>query len=232
MFNAEVSAQALAEAAGVDVKSVSRWISEDRVPYPTTRMKVARALDQQETCLWPGLLETSEASSILCAELDQIWPTRSAISSETWHALFNRAKAHLDILVYAGGFLLESLDLADVIRWKSQEGVDVRILIGDPDCDAVAVRAAEERLPWLSERCRTTGRYLAEVRCADRVSVRLHSTTLYASQFRFDDVMLVNGHTFGAWACQSPVQQFRQIGSGHLFDYYRAAYDRVWASSV
>lgn len=228
MLNAEVSAVDLASCVGVDVKSVTRWITEDRVPYPITRVKVARVLGQRETFLWPALLEAPDAQDVVSAELDRTWPTRSAVSTETWHALFSRATAQLDILVYAGGFLLETLDLADVIRWKSAAGVQVRILIGDPDSDAVAVRAMEEKLPWLGERCRTTGRYLAEISCAAGVDVRLHGTTLYASQFRFDDVMLVNTHTYGAWACQSPVHQLRRIGSGYLFDYYRAAFDRVW----
>lgn len=228
MLNAEVTPQQLASAAGVDVKSVSRWISDDRVPYPITRVRVARVLEQQETFLWPALLETIEAQDANRAELDHTWPTRSAVSTDTWHALFTRAKAQLDILVYAGGFLLETLDLAEVIRWKSDAGVRIRILIGDPDSDAVGVRAREEQLPWLAERCRTTGRYLAEVRRAAGVRVRTHGTTLYASQFRFDDLLLVNIHSYGAWASQSPVHQFRQIGGGHLFGYYSAAFERVW----
>ena len=48
-------------------------------------------------------------------EIDQVWPTRSTISTETWHALFSGATRQLDILVYAGAFLIETLDLADVL---------------------------------------------------------------------------------------------------------------------
>ena len=62
MLNAEVSAAALAEAVGVDTKSVARWITEDRVPYPMTRVRVSRALDQQETFLWPSLIQGTECT--------------------------------------------------------------------------------------------------------------------------------------------------------------------------
>jgi hypothetical protein len=231
MLDAEMSAQMLARQAGVDVKSVTRWISEGRVPHPSTRAKVAHLLNQQETFLWPSLLETAEASDVAASELNRIWRTRSAVSTETWHSLFNRTSSELDILVYAGGFLIETLDLADIIRWKASTGTKVRVLLGDPESAAVRTRATELSLSWLPERCRTTAHYLDQVSRSPGVSVRLHATTLYASHYRFDDVVLVNDHAFGVWACQSPVYQLRRAMNGHLFDFYVAAFNRVWAAS-
>src|SRR3954451_15894473 len=109
MLNAELTAQHLAGLVGVDVKSVSRWISEDRVPHPITRLRVARTLNQQETYLWPSILGLGDEPDRCDGELDHVWPTRSAVSTEAWHALFNRATNQLDILVYAGAFLIETL---------------------------------------------------------------------------------------------------------------------------
>src|SRR3954447_9544662 len=106
MLDAGLSASALASAVGVDVKSVTRWVSEDRVPYPVTRAKVARLVNQRESFLWPSLVFRDDVSDEVVAELDRIWPTRSAISDAAWHQLFSSAKAQLDILVCAGGFLL------------------------------------------------------------------------------------------------------------------------------
>ena len=62
------------------------------------------------------------------------------------------------------------------------------------------------------------------------VQVRTHQTTLYASQFRFDDSMLVNNHTYGSWAAQSPVLHLRRVPGGPLFSYYNRAFERVWAT--
>lgn len=84
MLNAEMTAPALAALVEVDVKSVMRWITEDRIPYPATRIKVARALQQEETFLWSALLEAPDACAVAAAEVERIWPTRSAISTETW----------------------------------------------------------------------------------------------------------------------------------------------------
>lgn len=231
MFDAEVTAQMLATRVGVDVKSVVRWVSEDRIPYPSTRVKVAHALNRHETFLWPALLETEAGSQAAGAELTRIWPTRSAVSSECWHALFTHAARRLDILVYAGGFLIETLDLADVLSWKASHGTAVRVLIGDPESTAVRARADELALSWLPERCRTTGRCLGPLSTTRSVEVRMHATTLYASLFRFDDVLLVNDHAYGVWACQSPVFHLRRAISGHLFDFYADAFERVWVAS-
>lgn len=118
MLNAGLTPAALAAAVEVDSKS-ARWISEDRLPYPVTRTKVAQTLHQEETFLWPTPLQDADACAVAAAEVERVWPTRSAISSETWHALFSRAGERLDILVYAGAFLIETLDRADVLTWKA-----------------------------------------------------------------------------------------------------------------
>lgn len=231
MLNAEVSAAALAEAVGVDAKSVARWIAEDRVPYPLTRVRVSRVLDQQESFLWPSLLQDPNAPDMVAAELDRIWPTRSAISSETWHALFSRATRQIDILVYAGAFLIEALDLADVLQYKAASGTKVRVLVGNPESAAVKSRAAELALPWLPERCRSTARCLAPVQDAGGVMVRQHGTTYYASHFRFDDVVLINTHIYGVWSCQSPVLQLQRASTSGLFDLHVGAFETVWSET-
>lgn len=226
MLNAGLTPTALAGAVEVDTKSVTRWISEDRMPYPVTRIKVAQVLSQEETFLWPALLQNTEACAIAAAEIERVWPTRSAISTETWHSLLSRASRELDILVYAGAFLIETLDLADVLEWKVSTGTRVRILVGDPESPAVRMRAMELSLDWLPERCRSTLGYLQRVA---GIAVRPHGSTQYASLFRFDDTMLANVHAPGAWSCHSPVIQLRRTCSGQLFDFYARSFERVWA---
>lgn len=228
MLNAGMTPIALAHAVGVDAKSVARWIAEDRMPYPVTRVKVAGVLGQEETFLWPALLDDSDACAVAAAEIDRVWPTRSSISSEAWHALFSKAGKELDILVYAGAFLMETLDLADVLDWKVSHGTRVRILVGDPGSAAVRSRAEELSLDWLPLRCQSTFDYLRRV---PGICLQQHGTSNYVSVFRFDDILLANTHAYGAWACHSPVLQLHKASSGRIFDFYRHSFERVWAQA-
>ena len=113
----------------------------------------------------------------------------------------------LDILVYAGAFLIETLDLADVLAWKASKGTRIRVLVGDPRSTAVGMRAAELSLDWLPQRCQSTLDYLRRV---DGIGLRPHGASHYASLFRFDDLLLANTHAYGIWACHSPVLQLHK----------------------
>ncbi|QGN34503.1 hypothetical protein [Microlunatus sp. Gsoil 973] len=228
MLEAEVTPARLAQLVEVDSKTVQRWLTENRIPYPITRHRVARALGHEETYLWPGLL--ADGLGGVPEAIGGIWPTRTSISSETWHSLFDRAKRQIDILIYAGAFLVETIDLADVLRFKSECGAVIRLLVGDADCAAVKSRAEELGLAWLPERCRTTETYLARD-LGPNVCVRTHSTTLYASEFRFDDTLLINTHAYGVWASESPVLRL-DCAESPLFQFYADAFDRVWGNET
>jgi transcriptional regulator with XRE-family HTH domain len=228
LIAAETTQTQLAQAVEVDPKSVERWITQDRVPHPTTRARVAAMLGFEETYFWPALLGSEGSRAASQAELVQLWPTRNTVPEEVWRSMFDQATDQIDILVYAGGFLIEAYDLVEVIKRKSDAGVAMRILLGDSRCEQVRIRGVEEGLPTLAERCRSSVEYLASVAGLAGVEIRLHQTVLYASHYRFDHAMLINNHTYGSWAARSPVMHLTKVPGGHLFDYYDAAFDRVW----
>ena len=79
------------------------------------------------------------------------------------------------------------------MRRKAEDGVQVRLLYGDPESDAVALRGAEEGIgDGLAARIRLALGYMREAFDEPGVSVRLHGTTLYNSLYRYDDELLVN----------------------------------------
>ncbi|MGL5827507.1 MAG: XRE family transcriptional regulator, partial [Nocardioides sp.] len=212
----------------VDPKSVERWITQDRVPHPATRARVAKLLGFDETYFWPALLGAEGSRAASQAEVVQLWPTRNNVPEEVWRSLFGQAAEQIDILVYAGGFLIEAYDLVEVIARQSAAGVRFRILLGDSRCEQVRIRGEEEGLPTLAARCRSTLEYLASAVGLPGVDIRLHQTVLYASQYRFDHAMLINNHIYGSWASRSPVMHLVSVPGGHLFDYYDQAFERVW----
>ena len=230
LVNAGLTPTALAEQVGVDAKSVERWVTQDRTPHATTRAKVARTLGSDETYFWPALLGSEQSKNATNAELVQVWPARGDVPGDVWRSLFDQAAEQIDVLVYSGGFLIEAYNLVETIQDKSAAGTNFRILIGDPRSEAVRVRAREEGLPSLIDRTRSTLEYLAGVAALPGVQIRTHETTLYASQYRFDESMLVNNHAYGSWAAQSPMLHLRRVPGGRLFAHYDRAFDRVWAT--
>jgi hypothetical protein len=120
-----------------------------------------------------------------------------------------------------------------VLHRKAEDGVRVRLLFGDPGCEAVALRGREEGIgDGMAARIRLTMRCLRPVFESPGVEIRSHETTLYNSIYRFDDELLVNAHAYGAGAPQSPVLRLRRIAGGQLFDYYMASFERVWESGT
>lgn len=232
LLAAEMSQAQLAEQVDVSVKSVERWITQDRQPHPRARSIVSRLLGFEETYFWPALLDGEGSIGAARSELVQLWPTRNDVPGDVWQSLIRQTTHNLDILVYAGGFLFESFRLGEVLRTKSDQGMNTRILIGDPTCEAVRLRGIEEGLPALADRCRSTLEYLSEAAALPNVAIRTHSTTLYASHFRFDDALLINTHTYAAWAARSPVQHIQRVPGGQLFDYYNDGFTRVWETAT
>lgn len=228
MDAANLTKNGLAEKLKISTKTVERWITQDRCPHPGMRLKVAKELSRDETYLWPELLAGSRSANASLSELVQIWPTRPEIPHEVWRSLMRQATSHIDVLVYAGGFLVESLDFVNVVKQKAAEGVEIRILLGDPECREVKKRAEDEGLLSLPQRCQSTWEYLAETTKSPNVQISTHQTPLYNSIYRFDDSMLVNTHSFGAYAAKSPVQHFQRVRGGRLFTYYMDSFEAVW----
>ena len=140
--------------------------------------------------------------------------------------------------MYAGHFLIEAYGLIDIVRAKSAAGTNFRILLGDPRSEAVRLRGREEGLPSIVDRCRSSLDYLSSTASLPGVQIRTHGTTLYASIYRFDDTMLINSHTYGAYAAQSPVTHLQKVpgavrlprppdGSGPLASRYRSRHGQA-----
>jgi hypothetical protein len=227
----DMTTTGLAATVGVDPKSVERWLTQDRVPHRGTRARVASALGHEETYLWPSLRMGQGATSATSSELVTVWHTRDSIPGDVWRTLSTRVAHRLDVLVYSGGFVVEAYGLPREIRRVSANDGQVRILLGDAGSEEVRRRGVAEGLPTLPARAASTLDYLRDVRPLPGVEVRLHDVPLYASIYRFDDDMLVNPHTHGISAKDSPVFHYERVGTGGLFGYYEKAFDRVWETS-
>lgn len=222
----------VAREVGVDAKTVQRWITKNRTPYRSHRRKVAAMVGTKETHLWPDTASDARTKSASRAELIDFFPSRSAVPVDLWVSLIEDATESFDLMAFASLFLPEHVELSPRLCRRAAEGVRVRVLLGNPDSEAVRIRGEEEGLSGgMAHRIRLSLRYLEECERVPGIDIRLHSTTLYASIFRADNVALVNAHVYGAPAAQSPVLHLQQMPDGRVFDYYMRSFDRVWQSA-
>lgn len=229
--SAGLNLQTFSEQVGVDPKTVERWITKDRTPHRAHRMNAAAILGKGDGFLWPSTESDRISRSATEAELVRLYPSRGAVDADMWLTLVDDAKESIDLLAYAGSFLHDAIPgFVERLADRSSKGVRVRLLFGDPASESVALRGREEGIDELmAARCKLTWKYLKPVIGPARMQARRHATTLYASIFRFDDVLLANPHAYGASASHSPVLHINRIPGGRLFSHYMDSYDRVWA---
>jgi transcriptional regulator with XRE-family HTH domain len=232
--NAGLTTQEVASEVGVDPKTVERWITRDRLPYPRHRGKVAAMLSETERYLWPAAVSDERRVELSESELIRIYPRRAAISRDTWTRLLDGAVEHIDILVYAGLFLPEQQpELADTLCQKASAGARVRLLMAASDGEHVIQRGNEEGIgDVVASRVKNALSFYEPHAAHGCIDLRLHDTTLYNSIFRFDHEMLVNAHVFGLPAAHAPVLHLRKLGAGELFSIYADSFERVWSVAV
>ena len=228
-----MSALDLATALAIDPKTVERWLDRGRMPRQPQRSRAAEVLDIDETYLWPQLLDDERARSASRAEVEAVYPHRGAVPLDLWRRLLESTEHHIDVLVYAGLFLVDTHpDFPGLVAQSASEGLEARLLYGRPDSDVVTWRGQEERIgAHLSARIHLALASVESLIGSQGVAIRLHETVLYNSIYRFDDQMLVNTHVVGSPAPQNPVIHLRRVPGGHLFEHYLRSFDRVWEMS-
>ena len=223
-----VSTAEVAERVQVDPKTVERWITLGRTPYRTHRWTVANLLGVDAGYLWPETQDEKLTQVASTAEFVAFYPNRGAVPAPLWADLVSEARQEVSLLVYAGLFWFDAFPhIVDTLAAKADTGVRVRLLLGDPDSEAITERGVEEGID-MAARIRLTLNLVAPLLGHDGVEVRLHGTTLYASLYRADDVMLANTHVYGAPAAHSPVLHLHRAPGGRLFEHYARSYERVW----
>lgn len=230
MGKAGTTTDALADVVGVDPKTVERWLN-GRTPHRRHRMAAARHLRTDDAYLWPDADgDRHSPADIAHAELIEVFPNRASVPRETWLRLLCNAHSRIDVLVFSGTFFAQTQPkVATLLADRAAAGVQVRLCFGAPECEAVTIRDREEAIAnTLAAKIRSALTYYQQLAAMDGCEVRLHSTTLYASVFRYDDEMIINPHAYGSPATANPCLHVRRLPGGPLFDHYAESFDRVW----
>ena len=230
---AQVDLDAIVEATGADRKTVQRWIN-GRTPTARNRLRLVQLVGEEETYLWPDIIDGDRIRAASESELLALYARRADIPTELWPTLFRRAAHAIDILAYAAVFLHEQdPHLNDLLREKAAAGCEIRVAIGDPAGTCVRTRGEDERFGHgIASRCELGLLHYRPLLGLDRISVHVHDTTLYNSIFRFDDEMLVNAHLYATNAYAAPVLHLRRLAGGQLFANYQQSFEAVWERST
>jgi transcriptional regulator with XRE-family HTH domain len=223
----------LAEAVGVDAKTVERWITRGRTPYRSHRYAVATFLGVDEGYIWPDALGRDDVAVVSESEVIAVYPHRSEVPRDVWGHLFSQAEREIGVLVYSGLFLSEDAGIQRILKDKAAAGVRVRILLGDPDSEVVAQRGEDEGVgDAQAAKIRNALALYRPLRAAGGVEFRFHRTVLYNSIYRADDQVVVNTHLYGVTAPHAPVWHLRKLPGGELTGLYIDSFERVWETAT
>lgn len=221
--------EALATVLQVDAKTIERWITKGRLPYRRHRYALAAHLGMDEGYLWPGALPPEQAIGASESEIVNIFPHRWAVPNDMWRRVFETAEEEIGVLVYSGLFISEDAGVLRAFRAKADDGVRIRILLGDPDSKHVAQRGADEGIDEAQAlKVKNALVLYKPLRNVERIEFRLHDTILYNSIYRADEQLLVNTHIYGFPAAQAPVLHLRRVAGGSMVTNYLDSFERVW----
>ncbi|MFJ9340968.1 XRE family transcriptional regulator [Streptomyces sp. NPDC101733] len=231
MTNAKMTEAQLAEACGVDAKTVGRWLADpNRVPHARHRWAACGTLDAEEAALWPNAVR-SVLTTGPDREIVQVFPYRSAAPASLWKSLVSKAAKELTFAGYTNYFLwLEQANLGGALRRKAQGGCRVRFLMGDPRSPVTAAREIEEDVPLtLSTRIAVTLNELEKLRDVDNIEARFETGHVNLSVFRFDDEMIVTPILARRVGHDSPMMHLRRRQTDGMFDRFAAHVEELWS---
>ncbi|WP_223830462.1 helix-turn-helix domain-containing protein [Nocardiopsis quinghaiensis] len=217
---------------GVDPKTVRRWLSGQR-PYPRHRWALADLLQTEEDALWPPRSQEEEAHEPASEHVQRVYAHRWQVPRKVWWDLFSSAEQEIGILVYSGLFLADDAGILQLLGARAREGVNTRILLGDPESEQVKQRGRDEQvgeaLPARANNALLLFRALQDI---DGVEIRTHSTVLYNSIYLTERTIISNQHIYGMPAAISPVIRINRSSHQAMFDTYAKSFENTWHGAI
>ena len=163
-------------------------------------------------------------------EIQNAWPTRSAMPSTDWAELVGGASRELTFAGYTSYFVWLTIpNLRDVLHTKARAGAKIRFLLGDPDSEITRTREAVESVPLtVSSRIAISINELAPLRDIPGVEVRYSDRHISLSVWTFDDEMIVSTHVAASVGHDSPTYRLRRSGDGGLYKAYSDHVAALW----
>lgn len=220
----------VADVAGVNYRSVQRWIG-GRVPHPRYRQKLAQALGVDEQELWP---ETGRVrGKALLGEIVAVAARRGDRDTPDWRPLFRSATRQVDMLGYSLEQVTAGKAAIKALAAKAAAGCPVRICLADPNSEILIATDAQQRPPGrLLARVQESRRQLLGLLGQPGTELRQHRLANPYTVLRFDELMLVTLHLHATPGFQAPVLQLRRELDFGLFDQFAKHFEEIWELAI
>jgi transcriptional regulator with XRE-family HTH domain len=201
---AGVTQEQLADQIQVDVRTVRRWLAGG-VPHARQRASVARALDRDQTDLWPEAAGETGRPVVPPTDLIAGYPDPDHPDAPGWRNLLRDAHEHVDVLSHSLAFLITNPEATGELIAKAEQGCSVRLIIAEPSSGLAAL----------------AGRA--------RIEIRVLSAGAPYTLHRFDHQLLLIIHTYrGPDRKPPPMFHLQRRAAGGVFDALRHNYDLLW----
>jgi lambda repressor-like predicted transcriptional regulator len=220
----------VADAAGVDYRTVQRWLG-GRVPYPRYRQKLAAALRVDEAELWPETARSRGRAAM--EEIVAASARRGDSDAPDWRALLRSADEQVDLLGYSLEQVTTAKAIIKTLATKAAGGCVVRICLADPHSDAlIAADALQRPAGRLIARVQGSHRKLLELIGRPGIELRSHQLAASHTVLRFDEDMLLTIHLHGTPGFQAPVLHLRRELDYGIFDQLAKHFEDIWDTAI
>lgn len=168
-------------------------------------------------------------------EIRNVFPHRSNVPQELWERLITSAREEITLGGYTNYFFwTEHAKFSETLRTKVENGVRVRILVGDPTSEVTQRREGiEEAALTVSTRINITLEELTKLGPVPGLDVRYSDTNAEAhvsrSIFRFDGEAIVCEHIAERLGHGSLTFHLQHLHKDGPFEQYVAHLEHLWS---
>ena len=244
MDTAAMTVDELSERVDVDPKTIERWVS-GRTPHRRYRLQAAHALGVAPADLWPDTDKPApqptadDEDEQPDGDLDGAYPTSEDPAAPSLAELLATAQTRIDLLDATWYGLESDPNICAVLLARADAGVEVRLLISDPDSAYLLGLEHEARqraeltdepiLVWEVERA--IG-YLQPLLGHPHIQVRAFVAAPANAITTADDQMLVRLHLSGAPPQVEPLLALTRRHSHGLYDRFAQHLQLTWDDAV
>jgi transcriptional regulator with XRE-family HTH domain len=237
MNEAGMNAEDLARHAGVDAKTVQRWLS-GRTPYSRHRVTIARALGTDERSLWPEVDVPAVAGEDR-REIVAAFAHANDLLAPDWRAMLTSASSQIDLVDYTLLDIVQTPGVTGLLAAKAVAGCHVRIMISAEDSFFAQIVDMERDRADLSPAASHTHYEIAIARGhlepllgQSGIELREYVANRFNSIVRVDDEMLLTLHLWGTPGSQAPLLHLRRGRDDGLFERFAEHYEALWQAAA